>query len=269
MKRLGIAALLLISLSSCAQGQGGGDSRYGEREPGILTVGLEIPFEPFEYEADGALTGFDVDLIQAIADEIDLEVNFVKTDFERLVERVASGELDVAASAIRITEERAQKVAFVGPYYIANQVLIVNSQLAPDIGSLEDLTSEDRVVVQHETTGRDWAEENLAPRGVHLQNVIEATAAFDLLEAGRVTAFISDESLATTEVNNRSGLRVVQTIDTGERYGIAVNPRLTRLVTAMNQALERLIADGTYEKIYRTYEGLAPNGAVTARQPSP
>lgn len=269
MRRLGIPALLFILVSACSQGQSGSDSRYGERDPGFLTVGLEIPFEPFEYEADGTLTGFDVDLIRAIAEEINLEAQFVSTDFDQLVERVASGGLDAAASAMRITEEREQQVDFVGPYYVANQVLIVNSRLAPDVGSLEDLTSEDTVVVQEETTGKDWAEENLIPKGVHLQNLFEATAAFDLLESGRVTAFISDESLATTEVNNRSGLRVVQTIDTGERYGIAVNPSLTRLVTAMNQALEKLIADGTYDKIYSTYEGLAPNGAVTARQPSP
>lgn len=269
MRRLDISALLFILVSACSQGQSASDSQFGERELGSLTVGLEVPFEPFEYEVDGALTGFDVDLIRAIAEEINLKAQFVSTDFDRLVEAVASGELDAAASAMRITEEREQRVDFVGPYYVANQVLIVNAGLAPGIGSLEDLTSEDTVIVQHETTGRDWAEENLAPRGVHLQNVIEATAAFDLLESGRVTAFISDESLATTEVNNRSGLRVVQTIDTGERYGIAVNPSLTRLVTAMNQALEKLIADGTYDKIYSIYEGLAPNGAVTARQPSP
>ena len=269
MRRLGIPALLFILVSACSQGQSGSYSRYGERDPGSLTVGLEVPFEPFEYEVDGALTGFDVDLIKAIADEIDLEVDFVETNFDDLIDKVSAGELDVAASAIRITEERSAKVGFVGPYYVVNQALVVPSASSSRISSADDLSQHDSVVVQEDTTGRDWAEANLEPRGVDIQVVADASAAYASLETGDATALISDEASAVTEVNNRSGLSVVQTIDTAERYGIAVNPELSDLLDAVNEAFQAIIEDGTYDRIYARYSGLAPNGSVTKSPPSP
>ncbi|MBW3590021.1 MAG: ABC transporter substrate-binding protein, partial [Actinobacteria bacterium] len=274
MKRPGVLAVALwfVLMSACTGDQPAGDPRYGERDPGSLTVGLEVPFEPFEYEVDETLTGFDVDLIQAIADEIDLEVNFVETDFEDLIDKVSSGELDVAASAIRITDERAEKVGFVGPYYVVNQALVVTNSSSSRIGSAEDLSQQDSVVVQDDTTGKDWAEANLEPRGIEIQVVADASAAYASLEAGDATALISDEASAVTEVNNRSGLSVVQTIDTTERYGIAVNPQLSDLLDAMKGAYQTLIEDGTYDRIYEKYPGLAPNGSVTRptrSQPSP
>ena len=269
MRRLGILALLFILVSACSQGESGSEAQYGERDPGSLTVGLEVPFEPFEYEVDGALTGFDVDLIQAIAAEIDLEVNFVETDFDDLIDKVSAGELDVAASAIRITEERGEKIGFVGPYYVVNQALVVTGDSSSRVSSADDLSQQDSVVVQEDTTGKDWAEANLEPRGIEIQVVADASAAYASLEAGEATALISDEASAVTEVNNRSGLSVVQTIDTAERYGIAVTPELPDLLDAMNKAFQAIIEDGTYDRIYAKYPGLAPNGSVTKSQPSP
>lgn len=260
--------LLLILSSACARAQETRSSgKYNEREPGTLTVGSEIPFEPFEFEVDGKLTGFDVELIREIAKEVGLKPKFVDGDFDKLLDQVVNAQLDIAASAIRVTEERMQKVDFTNPYYIAQQALVVNSSRSPDVTSTDHLGPSHILAVQNETTGRDWAGSNLGARGVQVTVVEEAPGMYDSLENGTITALISDEPSALIEVNNRSGLRVVQSIDTGERYGFAVNPELTLLLEDMNKALQKLIGDGTYDRLYAKYDKLGPNGSVTKNRP--
>ena len=238
--------------------------KYNERESGTLTIGSEIPFEPFEFEVDGKLTGFDVELVREIATKIGLEPKFVDGDFDKLLDQVVTAQLDMAASAIRVTEERMQKVDFTSPYYIAQQALVVNTTKTPEITSTEHLGASHILAVQDETTGRDWADSNLAAtRGVQLTVAADAPEMYDLLENGTITALITDEPSALIEVNNRSGLEVVQSIDIGERYGFAVNPELTLLLEDVNKALQELIDDGTYDRLYAKYDKLGPNGSVT------
>jgi polar amino acid transport system substrate-binding protein len=260
--------LLLIFSSACARAQETRSSgEYDEREPGTLTVGSEIPFEPFEFEVDGKLTGFDVELVREIAKEIGLTPKFLDRDFDKLLDQVVTAQLDIAASAIRVTDERMQKVDFTNPYYIAQQALVVNSTRSPDITSTDHLGPSHILAVQNETTGRDWAGSNLGERGVQLRVVEEAPEMYDSLENGTITALISDEPSALIEANNRSGLKVVQSIDTGERYGFAVNPELILLLEAVNKALQKLIDNGTYDRIYSKYDKLGPNGSVTKNLP--
>ena len=217
---------------------------------------------------DGKLTGFDVDLVRKIAKELGLEPKFVDGDFDRLLDQVVTAELDMAASAIRVTEERMQKVDFTSPYYIARQALVVNSTRTPEITSTEHLGASHTLAVQDETTGGDWAGSNLvAARGVQVKLVAEAPEMYDSLERGTVTALITDEPFASIEVNNRSGLKVVQSIDIGDRYGFAVNPELTLLLEDINKALQKLIDDGTYDRLYAKYDKLGPNGSVTKNRP--
>jgi polar amino acid transport system substrate-binding protein len=228
-----------------------------------LTVGSEIPFEPFEFEDDGKLTGFDVDLVRAIAKIVGLKPRFVDGDFDKLLDQIVTARLDMAASAIRVTPERMQKVDFSNPYYVAQQALVVNAAKSPDISSTDHLGAGHTLAVQEDTTGKDWAEANLASLGVQLTTLPEAPEMYDALENGSLTALISDEPSALIEANNRSGLKVVQSIDTGERYGFAVNPELSPLLEAMNKALQELIDNGTYDRLYAKYDKLGPNGSVT------
>lgn len=231
-------------------------------QEGTLSVASDIPFPPFEFEQDGELTGFDVDLVEEIGDRLGLEVSWIDTSFDTIFTQLAAGQFDMVASATTITEEREQTVDFTDPYYRAQQALTINTEQAPGIGSVDALAEGDSVAVQTGTTGESWANENLAPVGVQVRTFPEAGDTFTAAEAGQVTGVIFDEPAAVDAAEGRDALEVVDTIDTDEEYGFPVNPDNPALLTAANETLAAIIADGTYQEIYEQYFADAPAGSV-------
>lgn len=231
-------------------------------EEGILTVASDIPFPPFEFEEAGELTGFDVELVEEIGSRLGLEATWVDTSFDTIFTQLAAGQFDMVASATTITEERQQTVNFTDPYYRAQQALTINSEQSPDIASVDDLGEGDSVAVQTGTTGESWANDNLGPAGVQVRTFPEAGDTFTAAEAGQVTGVIFDEPTAVDTAADRPALEVIDTIDTNEEYGFPVNPDNEGLLTAANEALSEMIADGTYQEIYTKYFPDAPAGSV-------
>jgi polar amino acid transport system substrate-binding protein len=243
-------------------GATGGLPEFSTAEEGVLTVGSDVPFSPFEFREGDELTGFDVELMEEIASRLGIsEVRWVDTSFDTIFTQLAGGRFDAVASATTITEEREEIVNFSEPYYLAQQALTVNVAETPDIASVEDLSSGDVVAVQQGTTGEIWARENV-PEGVDIRSFPEAPDTYTALEAGNVTAVIFDEPSALTEAERRADLEVVETIDTGERYGFPVNPENEPLLEAINTVLAAMIEDGTYAQIYGNYPDLPPGGSV-------
>jgi ABC-type amino acid transport substrate-binding protein len=232
-------------------------------EEGTLTVASDIPFPPFEFEDGGELTGFDVDMVEEIGSRLGLEVSWVDTSFDTIFTQLAAGQFDMVASATTITEERQRTVNFTEPYYRAQQALTINPEQSPDITSVDDLGQGDSVAVQTGTTGESWANENLGPNGVQVRTFPEAGDTFTAAEAGQVTGVIFDEPAAVDAAADRPGLEVVDTVDTGEEFGFPINPDNEALLTAANQALSDMVADGTYDEIYTRYFPDAPAGSVT------
>jgi ABC-type amino acid transport substrate-binding protein len=275
----GLAALLLVA-GACRQQEE--TPPEGEQTPeapqfttleeGILTVGSDIPYPPFEFREEGELVGFDMDLINEIAGRLELETEIVDTDFDTIFSDLAAARFDVVIAASTITPEREEEVNFSEPYFNAQQSLAVNSGERSDIASTDDLGDGDVVAVQDGTTGEMWAEENLTGQGVEARAFPEGPDLYTALEAGQVDGAVNDEPSAIAEVSERPGLEIVQVIDTGEEYGIAVNPDNEELLEAVNQALAEIIEDGTYDEIYDRYPNcddepggdcLAPSGRVT------
>lgn len=284
-KGFALTALALVALALAAAGCGGDDAAEPETETGapadtgaateavpefetiaegVLTVGSDIPFPPFEFREGNELTGFDVELMEEIASRLGVEeVEWVDAGFDTIFTQLAGGRFDAVASATTITEDRAQIVNFTDPYYLAQQALTVNVEQTPDLQSVEELGDGDVVAVQSGTTGEAWARDNV-PEGVEIRSFPEAPDTYTALEAGNVAAVIFDEPSAVAEAEDRPSLEVVQIIDTGERYGFPVNPENEPLLEAMNAALAEIIADGTYAEIYERYPGLPPGGDITA-----
>jgi len=220
---------------------------------GTLTVGSCLDYKPFEYYEGGTLKGFDVEIMDAIAQKLGLTVTWKKANFDTIFTALAANQFDAVAAASTITAQRQQTVDFSNPYYNARQALTVNSQKTPTIKTTADLTSGMIVGVQKGTTGRDWAEANLAPKGIQIKTYTNAPDAFTDLEAGQIQGVINDEPSSQAEVASRPGLAVVEPIDTGEHYGFAVSKDNLQLLAAMNQALAAIIADGTWAKIFQKW----------------
>ena len=261
-----LAALLMLIAAACGEEAptteepSGGDATSGSEEPqfetleeGVLAVGSCLDYKPFEFVKNGEETGFDVELSEEIASRLGLEVEWVRANFDTIFTAVAGGQFDMVAAASTITEERQQTVDFSDPYFNSRQALSVNTNETPDIKSVDDLGEGDVVGVQKGTTGKAFAEENLAPNGVEIKTFEGAPQAFTDLEGGAIQAVMNDEGSSIAEVEQRSGLEVVEAIDTDEHYGFAFSKDNPELTEAVNGALAEIIEDGTYEQIFKKW----------------
>ena len=270
----GIVAALAVIAAACSNnapsGGGTGGTTGGASAspsvttltPGVLTVGSCLAYPPFESVKNGKEIGFDVEMTDAIAAKLGLQVKWVKANFNTIFTAVAGHQFDMVAAAVTATgktgSQRAQTVAFSDYYYDSRQSLTVNVQATPDITSTDQLGSGDVVGAQKGTTGLAWAEDNLAPKGVQIKTYTEAPDAFRDLQAGRIQGVINDEPASAVIVNQFPDTKVVQAIDTNEKYAFAFAKDTPDLVTAWDQALHEVIQDGTYGKIYAKWFPGAP-----------
>ncbi len=123
------AAFAVLALALVAAGCGGSDDDSGGSGEGAakeaLTVGSDIPYPPFEQGKAPNYEGFDVDLMEAIGENIGREVEFEDTSFDTIFRDLAQGKFDAVASATTITDEREKTVDFTNPYYLSEQAILV------------------------------------------------------------------------------------------------------------------------------------------------
>ncbi len=216
---------------------------------GQLTVCSDIPYAPFEMEnEDGSgYTGFDIELMEAIAAQLDLELNVSVTGFDAIQsgQALAADACDVAASAMTITEEREQNVDFAEPYFDADQSLLVKA----DAG-ISDLAGIETLGVQADTTGQAYAQENFEGEILEFPGAAEL---FSALEAGSIQGILQDLPVNADRAKQDDSLAVVATYPTGEQYGFAVAEGNTALRDAIDDALAGLREDGTYDDLYAKY----------------
>ena len=220
-----------------------------------LTVCSDIPYPPFEMEdGEGGYTGFDIDLVDEIADRLGLELEVVEAGFDGLESgaTLAAGQCDLAASAMTITEERAENLNFSDPYYDASQSLIVLTDSG--IESLEDVSGE-ALGVQAATTGQDFAEEN-APEDTEIQEFPSGPDLFTAMRAGQIVAGLQDLPVNVEQVQQDDDFEIVEEFETGEEYGFAAAQGNDDLIEAINATLAELREDGTYDEIFDQYFGV-------------
>jgi ABC-type amino acid transport substrate-binding protein len=262
---------LAVAVAGCGSSSGGGDGDTGGSGGGgttaaakvagaesgePITVASDIAYRPFEFTQDGEPVGFDIDLMNEIGKRANLKVEFQNVAFDGIIPGLTSNLYGAAISAMTITEERAQQVDFSDPYFNADQSLLVQS--GSDIQSTDDL-ADATVGVQLGTTGAMEAQK-LADAGnagsVRTFDTIED--AFTALENGQVDAIINDFPVSADRAKTSNGsLEIVQTIPTGEQYGIAF-PKDSETVSQVNEALQEIKDDGTYAEIYEKWFGQAP-----------
>lgn len=256
-----LAAMLAVAAAGCGGGSesgggggnggGGGDTTGGSGGGGEeITVASNVAYPPFEFNEGGEPTGFDIDLMNAIAEEAGYEVDFQNVPFDGIVQGLASGQYEVAMSAMTVTEERAEQVDFSDPYFNADQSLMVQAE--SDIESTNDL-GEATIGVESGTTGALQAAE-LEEEGdagtVRTYNTI--TDAFNALENGQIDAIINDFPVSQEREQESEGLEIVENIPTDEQYGIAFPPD-SELRQPMNEALAEVKENGTYAEIYEEW----------------
>ncbi len=256
----GAALALSVTLTGCGSddggsagegtGEGTASSGLQTLTEGTLKVCSDIPYKPFDALEGDTFTGFDGDLVNEIANGLDLELEVQDSGFDGLQSGLAlnSGQCDMAASAMTITPEREENLDFTDGYYDSEQSLLVPA--GSDIASIDDLAGK-RVGVQQGTTGKAYTEEN-APADAEIVAFPSDAEMFNAIKAGQVDALLQD--LPVNIVHAEDGdFEIVEKYDTGEQYGFAVKQDNTALRDAINEQLSALRADGTYDKVYDKY----------------
>lgn len=217
---------------------------------GVLIVGTNAEFPPFEYIGDdGEPDGFDIALIKAIGEKLGMEVRIENMEFASLVAAIGN-KIDIAIAGMSVMPDREDAVDFSDSYYEAVQNVIVLADST--IASAADLENK-TIGVQMGTTGQYTAEE--IP-GVTVQAYNKGVDAVNDLINGRVDAVIIDRNPAKVFADKFEGQIVALEGDQFdfeiENYAIAL-PNESDLVEKVNQALAELKEDGTYDALVAQY----------------
>jgi polar amino acid transport system substrate-binding protein len=259
LKTLALASALTIALTSCATDSDTTELEGGEKlvSNGKLTVCTHLPYEPFQYNDSGDVVGFDVDMMDLVAEELGVEQEIFDTPFEGIQsgQSLNTDKCDVAAAGMTITEDRARVIDFTDPYFDATQALLVKKDSG--ISSMEDLAGKS-LAVQEGTTGAIYAKEN-APEDTEIRSFEDLALLQTAVKTGQVDAGINDNGVLFDYVQDNPDLDVPVEFDTGEQYGFAVKKDGNdALLETVNQVLEDARADGTYDEIYKKWFGDAP-----------
>lgn len=236
---LSIVIILSMILSACSSASSGAKK---------IRVASEATYPPFESvdEKTKELVGFDIDMMKAIAAKENLNVEFVNTPFDSVLAGISTCQFDAAASAITITDERKQSMAFSDPYIKAGQLITVGIN-NNDIKSVADLKGK-KISVQLGTTGEIEAKK---VEGATVKPFDTVDLAFLELVNGQVDATIIDNPTSMIYVNKfKDKIKPVGTPFTDESYGIAVCKKNADLLKSINDGLSKVKADGTLDQLY-------------------
>ena len=229
-----------------------GAAAVPELEDGTLRVGSDIAYAPFEFYQEGTETadGLDVDIGKAIAEELGVEVEFINTGFDGIIEALRTDEFDVIMSAMTITDERQQQIDFV-PYLSVGTGILVPAGNPEGVGGLEDLCGL-TVAVQVGTIQVDLLNEQNAEcdQPINIVTFDTNPLAVEDLRTGGADANFSDFPVAALDAEESDGaLEFVVPQVAPEPYGIGVRKESTALKEAIAGALQAIRDSGEYDDI--------------------
>jgi len=252
-----VAALALTacggSSSSDSGSQASGTSLQDVKDKGALVVGTEGTYAPFTFhdQGSGDLTGYDVEVAEAVGKELGVPVKFEETQWDAIFAGLDAGRFDMIANQVSITPERQQQYTFSTPYTVSKGVIVVKKG-DDSIASFADLKG--KTTAQSLTS--NWYE--LAKKsGANVQNVEGWAQAVTLLEQGRVDATINDQLtyLDYEKTKSDTGIAVAATTGDSARNAFTFRKGSDGLAKAVDQALAKLRKDGTLAKISEKYFG--------------
>ena len=231
---------------------------------GKLTVSTNAQFPPYEMVADnGEFEGIDIEVAQAIADKMGLELVVDDMDFDGALLAAQNGKSDMVMAGVTITDERKAAMDFTNTYANGVQVVIVKE--GSDIATIEDLDGK-MIGTQRGTTGYIYCSDTPENGGYgedHVTPFDDGATAVQALINGQVDCVVIDNAPAQEYVKANPGLKILETEFANEDYAIGVAKGNTALLDAINQVLKELTEDGTIQKIIDKY---IPSDAAAAAE---
>ncbi|SHE50945.1 polar amino acid transport system substrate-binding protein [Seinonella peptonophila] len=245
-----ISFLLIFAIAGCG---GAEETTLGKiKKNKSIVVGTDATFPPFEYKNDKKeYDGFDVELIQAIANEMGVKVQFVDTEFKGLIPGLQAKKFDLIVSAMYKTAEREKAIRFSDTYYPGGLAIMVKKDDSK-IKGIEDLDRKE-VAVQIGTKSVSFLKEKY-PK-VKPKEVEKNTDMFLELESGRVEAVVTGKPAAKVYAKEKGTVKVLDQLLTHEEYGYGIRKNDPELAKEVNTALKKLKENGKYDQIVKKWFG--------------
>ena len=253
--------MVVLTFSGCSSSQ---NKMQQIRESGKLVMYTNAAFPPYEFLGEnGEITGVDVEIGKAIAEELGVTLEVNNANFDGIVSAIASGKGDVGIAGITITDERSQRVDFSEPYIESVQYLILSQD--SEIQVLEDLASK-TVGAQTGTTGYLYLDDQnrdglMTDQPCNLLAYQTPTDAMVALSEGKLDAVVVDQLVAEQLAKSQPNFIAIPLITASgeqvkEECGVAVAKGNEDLLAVINQVIEQMKSDGSIDQYFVEYSEL-------------
>ncbi len=250
-KAAAILAAGALTLTAC----GGSTTTPAASEGGVqlinagkLTVCSDIPYEPFEFQKDGKIVGFDMDIANEIAKDLKAELSVVDSSFEAIETGTALTGCDLSISSVSITDVRKSVMDFSNPYMDDDLTLVASTASGiTDINSAKGK----KVGVQQATTGAKYA----AEKGIDAQQFEDSGLLVQAIQAGTIDAALGNQSILAYAIKDDPKFKRVEDYTSGEKLGISIKKGNTAMAEKVNATLKRITDDGSLKKFETIWFG--------------
>jgi polar amino acid transport system substrate-binding protein len=218
------------------------------KKDGKIIIATEGAYPPFNYFQGSSLTGFEIELGEALAKKMGVKLEWKALAFDALLAGLRYDRWDAVIAGVTVTDERSKAVTFTDPHWCSGGVVVAKD---PAIRNAKDLAGK-VVAVQTGTTYLDNVKKISGVKEV--RNFPQDTDARSALISNRVDAWVSDKFVAkiAAQANPSAGLNVGELLWV-ERNAPVVAKGNTSLAQAINRALAEVVADGTYATLSNKY----------------
>ncbi|MBQ8969722.1 MAG: basic amino acid ABC transporter substrate-binding protein [Lachnospiraceae bacterium] len=225
-----------------------GESTEGtENAGGTLVMATNAEFPPYEFYDGDAIVGIDVEIMQAIAEDLGMTLEIEDMAFDSVITSVQTGKADIGAAGITVTEDRLANVNFSDAYAESAQMIIVQED--SEVAGPDDLVGR-TIGVQLGTTGDIYAEDIEDATVERYNKGMEAVQA---LSQGKIDAVIIDREPAKVFVSQNEGIKMLDEEFTVEEYAIAIAKENEELLNKVNESIASLKSSGKLQEIADKY----------------
>ncbi|WP_255955902.1 glutamate ABC transporter substrate-binding protein [Streptomyces odontomachi] len=252
-----VALTLTLSVTACSKKKDDNSGSGGSKK---ITIGIKFDQPGLGLkEPDGSFSGFDVDVATYIAKQLGYstkDIEWKETPSADRENALARGDVDYIVASYSITPEREQKVDFAGPYALVHQDLLVRKDEKITKGT--DLNGKKLCSVTGSTSAQNVKDE-IAPKA-QLKNYGTYSECLDGVLSGAVDALTTDDSILAgyaAQDNYKGKVKLAGLKLSNENYGVGIKKGATKLKGQINDALEKMVSDGSWEKAVKANFGPA------------